>query len=134
MPTPSGSCGSCCNSTGLMRCRARSVRWWSAGRSTGSSTMPPSSGRGCGTSSPAIPITWPRRSDDHAMGEREAMSADDDGTDIRKSFHQQLQDVQHDIVRMAAMVTEAVPRGTAALLEGDLHGAQELIEGDDPLD
>ena len=38
------------------------------------------------------------------------------------------------MVRMAAMVTEAVPRGTAVLLDGDLHGAQAIIEGDDPLD
>jgi len=65
------------------------------------------------------------------------MSTTDPGAnevDIRKSFHQQLAEVQQDIVRMAAMVTEALPRGTAVLLEGDLHGAQELIEGDDPLD
>lgn len=54
--------------------------------------------------------------------------------DIRKSFHQQLDELQHDIVRMAAMVTESIPRGTATLLDGDLHGAQVLIEGDDPLD
>ena len=54
--------------------------------------------------------------------------------DIRKSFHQQLAEVQSDIVRMAAMVTEAIPRGTAALLDGDLNAAQALIEGDDPLD
>jgi len=54
--------------------------------------------------------------------------------DSRKSFHHQLEEIQHDIVRMAAMVTEAVPRGTAVLLDGDLHGAQNLIEGDDPLD
>jgi phosphate transport system protein len=55
-------------------------------------------------------------------------------TDIRKSFHQQLDEIQHDLVRMAAMVTEAIPRGTAVLLDGDLHGAQVLIEGDDVLD
>ena len=55
-------------------------------------------------------------------------------TDIRKSFHQQLDEVQHDIVRMAALVTEAVPAGTAVLLDGDLHGAQQLIEADDELD
>jgi phosphate transport system protein len=55
-------------------------------------------------------------------------------TDIRKSFHQQLDEIQHDLVRMAAMVTEAIPRGTSVLLDGDLHGAQELIEGDDVLD
>ena len=29
-------------------------------------------------------------------------------TDIRKSFHQQLDEVQHDLVRMAALVTEAL--------------------------
>lgn len=68
---------------------------------------------------------------DGANGGMEASMTD---TDIRKSFHQQLDDVRHDIVRMAALVTEAVPRGTAVLLDGDLHGAQELIEADDVLD
>ncbi len=54
--------------------------------------------------------------------------------DIRKSFHHQLSDVQTDIVRLGALVTECIPRGTAALLTNDLHGAQAIIEGDDELD
>ena len=32
---------------------------------------------------------------------------------------------------MAALVTEGIPRGTEALLAGDLTDAQTLIEGDD---
>jgi phosphate transport system protein len=54
--------------------------------------------------------------------------------DIRKSFHQQLVEVQRDIVRLAGMVTEIIPRGTDVLLRGDLREAKELIEGDDLLD
>jgi phosphate transport system protein len=68
--------------------------------------------------------------DGENMGMQPAMT----DTDIRKSFHQQLDDIQHDIVRMAALVTEAVPQGTGVLLDGDLHGAQQLIEADDVLD
>lgn len=54
--------------------------------------------------------------------------------DIRKSFHQQLDGVQRDIVRLAGMVTEIIPRGTDVLLRNDLREAKELIDGDDLLD
>src|SRR4051812_33033869 len=54
--------------------------------------------------------------------------------ETRKTFHQELDDVQQEIVRLAAMVTEVIPRGTEALLSNDLEGAQVLIDGDDPLD
>jgi phosphate transport system protein len=54
--------------------------------------------------------------------------------EIRKGFHQQLEDVQRDIVRLAAYVCEAIPKGTEALLTLDLQAAQELIDGDDVLD
>jgi phosphate transport system protein len=54
--------------------------------------------------------------------------------DLRKSFHQQLDDIKADMVRLAAMVTETVPRATEILLNADLTAAQELIEGDDVLD
>jgi phosphate transport system protein len=50
--------------------------------------------------------------------------------DIRKSFHHQLEEIQTDIVRMAAMVTENVPRATDVLLNTDLEAAQGLIAGD----
>ena len=54
--------------------------------------------------------------------------------EIRKSFHQALEEVQQDIVRLGAMVTEMLPRGTQTLLAGDLEQAQELIDHDDDLD
>ncbi len=55
-------------------------------------------------------------------------------TEIRKSFHQALDEIRHDIVRLAGMVTEALGRATAALLDGDLRVAEEIIANDDVLD
>lgn len=52
----------------------------------------------------------------------------------RKSFHQELELIGDDIIRLAAMATEFIPRGTEVLLSMDLRGAQELIEDDDVLD
>ncbi|MCB1038824.1 MAG: phosphate signaling complex protein PhoU [Acidimicrobiales bacterium] len=53
---------------------------------------------------------------------------------VRKSFQQTLEEIRTDMVQIAAMVTEGIPRATEALLSGDLHDAQDIIEGDDPLD
>lgn len=55
-------------------------------------------------------------------------------TDVRHTFHQQLDEVRKDVAQLAAMVTDVIPRGTAVLLSGDLQGAQALIENDDHLD
>jgi phosphate transport system protein len=52
----------------------------------------------------------------------------------RKTFHQELEQIGEQIVRLAAMATEFIPRGTEALLSMDLRGAQSLIEDDDVLD
>jgi phosphate transport system protein len=52
----------------------------------------------------------------------------------RMTFHQELDAIRDDIVRLAAMVTELIPRGTQVLLGNDLRGAQQLIEDDDELD
>lgn len=54
--------------------------------------------------------------------------------DVRRTFHQQLESVREDIVRLAAHVIEAVPRATAVLLDGDLVGAKALIDDDAELD
>ncbi|MBW3574212.1 MAG: phosphate signaling complex protein PhoU [Actinobacteria bacterium] len=54
--------------------------------------------------------------------------------EIRKGFHQALDDVRHDIVRLAGMVTEALGKATEALLAGDLRVAEEIITNDDLLD
>ncbi len=63
------------------------------------------------------------------------MNTDTGGVvDTRRTFHQRLDEIRDEIVRMAALVTEGIPRGTAVLLENDLAGAQAIIDGDDPLD
>lgn len=54
--------------------------------------------------------------------------------DLRKSFHDELEGIRHGIVRMAGRVSEAIPRGTEAFLDGDLAEAQRIIEEDDILD
>jgi phosphate transport system protein len=54
--------------------------------------------------------------------------------DTRRTFHQQLEDIRSDIVRLGGMVTETIPRGTDVLLNNDLKAAQALIEDDDQLD
>lgn len=54
--------------------------------------------------------------------------------DSRSTFHQQLDDVQRDLIRAAARVTESIMRGTEALLALDLAAAQALIDGDDEID
>ena len=52
----------------------------------------------------------------------------------RKSFHHALDDVKAEIVQLAALVTEAIPRATQALLDMDLQAAQRVIDHDDVLD
>ena len=52
----------------------------------------------------------------------------------RKSFHHQLDLVHDDLVRLAALVAEALPRGTQALLAGDTDDGQAIIDADDGLD
>lgn len=54
--------------------------------------------------------------------------------ELRRNFHDELEEVRQGIVRMAGLVTESIPRGTEAFLAGDLNGAQALIEDDDVLD
>ena len=54
--------------------------------------------------------------------------------ELRKGFHQQLDDVRTDLVRLAASVIEAIPRATAVLLNSDLEGADYLLQADDEID
>ena len=54
--------------------------------------------------------------------------------ELRKGFHQQLEGVRTELVRLAASVIEAIPRATAVLLNGDLEGADALIQADDEID
>jgi hypothetical protein len=52
----------------------------------------------------------------------------------RKTFHQELDEIRDDIVRLGALVGEVIPRGTEVLLTNDMSGAQAVIEADDELD
>lgn len=54
--------------------------------------------------------------------------------DTRRNFHHELDEVRVDLVRLASMVCEAIPRGTQLLLDGDLGAAQALIDDDRALD
>ncbi len=55
-------------------------------------------------------------------------------SEVRVHFRDELDDVVRDITRLAGFVTEAIPRGTEALLSGDLQIAQEMIDHDDVID
>jgi len=54
--------------------------------------------------------------------------------ELRKTFHSDLEEAKSELVRLAASVTESIPRATAVLLEGDLEGADYIIRGDDEID
>ena len=54
--------------------------------------------------------------------------------EARKNFHQELDEVKANIVRLAAMTSETIPRATQALLAGDLTAAQQIIDDDDVID
>jgi phosphate transport system protein len=54
--------------------------------------------------------------------------------EARKSFHDDLDDLRTDVIRLAALVTEAIGAGTQALLDADLAAAERLIVRDDVID
>jgi len=54
--------------------------------------------------------------------------------EMRVEYHTEMEQLRADLVRLGAMVSETIGRGTAALLDRDLHSAQELIDGDDAID
>lgn len=55
-------------------------------------------------------------------------------SEVRSGYHAQLDEVRANVVHLAGLVAEAVPRATAALLNSDLELARELVDGDDVLD
>jgi phosphate transport system protein len=54
--------------------------------------------------------------------------------EARKTFHESLDELRVDVIRLAALTTEAIAGGTAALLDGDLGAAEQVIENDDEID
>ncbi len=55
-------------------------------------------------------------------------------TELRTSFHSQLDDLRDRIASLAALVTENIPRATEILLSQDLEGAEYVIRADDEMD
>ena len=53
---------------------------------------------------------------------------------LRKPFSDELDEIRAELVRMAGLVIESIPRCTEALLSSDLVAAQEIIDADDVLD
>jgi phosphate transport system protein len=51
-------------------------------------------------------------------------------TETRKVFHEELQELCDDAIRLSAMASEAIQGGTAALLEFDLVAAERVIMND----
>ena len=54
--------------------------------------------------------------------------------ELRKSFHQEIEAIRDQVIRLGASVIEAIPRATAVLLSGDLEGADYLVQADDEID
>jgi phosphate transport system protein len=55
-------------------------------------------------------------------------------TEARKSFHESLDDLRTDVIRMAALATEQIGAATQALLDSDLVAVEQVIERDRPID
>lgn len=53
---------------------------------------------------------------------------------MRKTFHDELKDLQAEILRMGDLVVTAVTKSIKSLIEGDIELADEVIIGDDEVD
>lgn len=52
----------------------------------------------------------------------------------RRDFHEQLNDLITDVIRLSGMSTEAIASGTQALLDADLAAVERVFERDDAID
>lgn len=52
----------------------------------------------------------------------------------RLHYHQELDELTTGVLRLGALACETIPRGTEALLSGNLSQAQALIDSDDEID
>ena len=53
---------------------------------------------------------------------------------MRTTYHEEIEEINSQIVRLAGSVIEAIPRATSILLDGDLEGAEYMISSDDEID
>ena len=54
--------------------------------------------------------------------------------EVRKSYADQLEEIRADVIRLAAMVSEAIGAGSQALLDADLNLVEKVIESDHRMD
>ena len=54
--------------------------------------------------------------------------------ELRKTFHQELEDLRGRVVALGQTVIDTIPRATNVLLSGDLEGADYLVQADDEID
>jgi phosphate transport system protein len=54
--------------------------------------------------------------------------------EARRSFHEALDELRADVIRLGALTTEAIGGATQSLLDADLSAAEEVIEHDDLVD
>ena len=57
-----------------------------------------------------------------------------DVVETRKRYHEELDELKNDTVRLAAMAAEQIAAGTQSLLDGDLAGAERVISSDPAID
>ena len=54
--------------------------------------------------------------------------------DMRRTFHEQLEDLKADVIRLGGMTVELISGATLALLDSDLTVTQQTIHNDEPID
>jgi len=59
---------------------------------------------------------------------------DEQQEEARKVFAKELLELRADVIRLAALVTEAIAGGTQALLDADLGAAERVVEKDGDID
>lgn len=55
-------------------------------------------------------------------------------TEIRKQFHDELEDLIQEVVRLGQVTVDAIDKGAVAFVNADLDGAEEVIENDSVID
>src|SRR5690348_15316123 len=59
---------------------------------------------------------------------------DPEMTETRKLFHEELDEVNADVIHLGALASEAIEAATGALLDGDLAAAERMVAHDRELD
>jgi phosphate transport system protein len=64
----------------------------------------------------------------------DTVATDPSAEETRKAFGEELQELRADVIRLGALVTEAIAGGTQALLDADLAAAERVVEQDAAID